>query len=348
MAVVGTRLASPEKARIAPGHLRDLVDHGLHRRVAGWRAESDRCAHRRLGARRAKTLAVIGTGLARSYPPQNARLQRRIASQCAVVSQFWPDAPPSRRSFPMRNAVISGLTLATVVVEASQTGGSRIQARLALAQGRPVFLPTWAARCTVGQGARSQARCARGRFSGGDHGDDRASDLVGCADRIAPRVPTVGELTELYSNFMLGPRVGPDVCTTCFNFTRGYQRCYACAHGQSWLQAVAPVSYSIAREQLHHALASYKRLTGEIARRFQVELAAILWRFLAEHEQCVARAAGAGAFALVTTVPSGDRERDRKHPLRQIVGELVVPHAGRHERLLQRSTVRLGAREPSP
>jgi predicted amidophosphoribosyltransferase len=161
-------------------------------------------------------------------------------------------------------------------------------------------------------------------------------------------VPTVGELTELYSNFMLGPRVGPGVCTTCFNFTRGYQRCYACAHGQSWLQAVAPVSYSIAREQLHHALASYKRLTGEIARRFQVELAAILWRFLAEHEQCVARAAGAGAFALVTTVPSGDRERDRKHPLRQIVGELVVPTRGRHERLLQRSTVRLGAREPSP
>ena len=160
-------------------------------------------------------------------------------------------------------------------------------------------------------------------------------------------MPTVGELTELYSNFMLGPRAGPDVCATCFNFTRGYRRCYACAHGHSWLNAVVPVSYSVAHEQLHHALASYKRETGELARRLQVELAAVLWRFLAEHEQCVARAASAGAFALVTTVPSGVRERDDAHPLRQIVGELVRPTRNRHERLLCRSPVQLGAREPS-
>jgi len=56
------------------------------------------------------------------------------------VSQFWPDAPPTRRTFPMRNAVISGMTLASVIVEASPTSGSRIQARLALEHGRPVFL----------------------------------------------------------------------------------------------------------------------------------------------------------------------------------------------------------------
>ena len=56
------------------------------------------------------------------------------------MSQFWPDSPPTRHSFPIRNAVISGLSLATVVVESAQTGGSRLQARLALEQGRPVFL----------------------------------------------------------------------------------------------------------------------------------------------------------------------------------------------------------------
>jgi len=160
-------------------------------------------------------------------------------------------------------------------------------------------------------------------------------------------VPTVRELSELYSNIMLGPRPGADVCTICFNFTRGYERCYACAHGQSWLDAVAPVSYSVAREQLHHALASYKRLTGEVARRFQVELAAVLWRFLADHERCIAQAAGADGFALVTTVPSGDPGRDDAHPLRRIVGELVGPTRGRHERLLRRSSAKLGAREPS-
>lgn len=160
-------------------------------------------------------------------------------------------------------------------------------------------------------------------------------------------MPSVGELTELYSNFMLGPRAGPDVCTVCFNFTRGYQRCYACAHGQSWLHVVAPVSYSVAREQLHHALVGYKRLSGEVARRLQVQLAAVLWRFLAQHERCVADAAGADGFELVATVPSGDRARDEAHPLRHMVGELVGPTRGRHERLLRRSTVALGAREPS-
>ena len=113
---------------------------------------------------------------------------------------------------------------------------------------------------------------------------------------------------------MLGPRRGPSVCTTCFNFTDGYSRCYACDHGQSVLDAVAPISYSVAREQLHHALASYKRLDGDVARRLGASLAAILWRFLAEHERCVARAAGTDRFDLVTTVPSGDRARDTSSP----------------------------------
>lgn len=160
-------------------------------------------------------------------------------------------------------------------------------------------------------------------------------------------MPTVAELTELYSSFMLGPRAGPDVCTTCFNFTRAYRRCYACAHAQSSLDAMAPVSYSIAGEQLHHALANYKRLTGEFARRLQAELAAVLWRFLTEHERCLARAAGADAFALVTTVPSGVRERDDGHPLRMMVAELVGPTRARHARLLRRSRVKVPAREPS-
>jgi DNA processing protein len=85
-------------------------------------------------------VAVIGTGLRHSYPPQNAGLQRRIATKGAVVSQFWPDAPPTRKSFPLRNAVMSGLSLGTLVVEASFRSGARLQARLALAHARPVFL----------------------------------------------------------------------------------------------------------------------------------------------------------------------------------------------------------------
>jgi hypothetical protein len=158
-------------------------------------------------------------------------------------------------------------------------------------------------------------------------------------------MPTVGELTALYENFMLGPRAGPDVCNVCFNFTRGYERCYACAHGEVWLDAFAPISYSVGHEQLHHALARYKRLGGEVARRLGVELAAVLWRFLAEHEPCVARAAHVRGFELVTTVPSSDRERDESHPLRWIVGDVVGPTQDRHERLLKRSQADVDARK---
>jgi len=139
IAVGGARKATHDgtkKAGAVAGH---LVDSGFTV-VSGLAAGIDTAAHTAALARGGRTVAVIGTGLARSYPPENRALQRRIASECAVVSQFWPDAPPTRRSFPMRNAVMSGITLATVVIEASDTSGSRIQARLALAQGRPVFL----------------------------------------------------------------------------------------------------------------------------------------------------------------------------------------------------------------
>jgi predicted amidophosphoribosyltransferase len=161
-------------------------------------------------------------------------------------------------------------------------------------------------------------------------------------------VPTVAELTALYANFMFGPRQGPEVCDVCFNFTDGYSRCYACAHGALWLDAVAPISYSVAREQLHHALKGYKRLSGDVGRRLAVELAAVLWRFLDLHEPCVCARAGVERFDVVCTVPSGDRGRDVDHPLRWIVGEVIAPTRGRHLRALLRSEATVPAREFDP
>ncbi len=151
-------------------------------------------------------------------------------------------------------------------------------------------------------------------------------------------MPSVAELTAVYGNFMLNPRRGPGVCRVCFTFTDGYEQCLACARTESCLDVVAPISYSVAREQLHHALASYKRLTGDGARRLGAEIAAVLWRHLAAHERCVAAAARVETFPLVTTVPSGDRERDERHPLRQLAGTTVGLTRGRHERLLERSS----------
>jgi DNA processing protein len=139
VAVVGARRASPAGLERA----REIAEHLVHRGYAvasGLAAGIDTAAHSAALSAGGRTLAVLGTGLAHSYPPENAALQRRIATECAVISQFWPESPPSRQSFPMRNAVMSGLTLGTVIVEASPTSGARIQARRALSHGRPVFL----------------------------------------------------------------------------------------------------------------------------------------------------------------------------------------------------------------
>ncbi|HZE04727.1 MAG TPA: hypothetical protein VE127_05860 [Solirubrobacteraceae bacterium] len=149
-------------------------------------------------------------------------------------------------------------------------------------------------------------------------------------------MPTVAELSDPYANFMLGPRHGPDVCAQCFNLTDGFSRCYACVHGGRFLDAMVPISYSVAGEQMHHALAGYKRLHGASARRLTLGLAAVLWRHLALHESCVKRAANVETFTLVTIVPSGIPERDAAHPLHELVS-LVAPLQDRYERVLRRS-----------
>lgn len=140
IAVIGSRKASNRGLDAARRLAAVLVDRG-YVVVSGLATGIDTAAHRTALARNGRTIAVIGNGLCRAYPPQNAELQARIGHEGAVISQFWPDSPPSRRSFPMRNAVMSGLSLATVVVEAGPTSGARLQARLALHHGRPVFLP---------------------------------------------------------------------------------------------------------------------------------------------------------------------------------------------------------------
>lgn len=139
VAVVGTRQPTARGLRLAKAIAGRLAEHGFTV-VSGLAAGIDTAVHTAVLEVGSRTLAVIGTGLDHAYPPQNRTLQRTIACRHAVLSQFWPQAPPSKRSFPMRNAVMSGLTLATVVVEASRTSGTRVQAKRALAQGRPVLL----------------------------------------------------------------------------------------------------------------------------------------------------------------------------------------------------------------
>lgn len=127
----GINLAGDISTRLAA--LEYVVVSGLARGI-------DTAAHE--GALRAggRTIAVIGTGLEHVYPPENADLQRTIAERGAVLSAFWPSAPPRREHFPLRNKLMSGLARATLIVEAGERSGTRLQARAALAHGRPVLL----------------------------------------------------------------------------------------------------------------------------------------------------------------------------------------------------------------
>jgi predicted phosphoribosyltransferase len=156
-------------------------------------------------------------------------------------------------------------------------------------------------------------------------------------------VATVGELSDPYANFMLNPEPrGEGICEVCSTFTRPpFSRCIPCDREvpQS-ADAILPISYSVHRSQLHRALAGYKRLSGPGARQFQLQLSAVLWRFLAleGHEDCLAAAVGVDGFEIVTTVPSSSRERDAQHPLPQMIGGTVQPTADRFERLLRRSS----------
>lgn len=140
LAVVGTRQASPYGLARARSLSALLAREGVTV-VSGLARGIDTAAHEACLAAGGRTVAVLGSGLRRIYPKENVHLFERIAHQGAVVSQFWPDTAPSRKTFPIRNAVSSGLSLGTIVIEASRTSGAKMQARLALEQGRLVLLP---------------------------------------------------------------------------------------------------------------------------------------------------------------------------------------------------------------
>ena len=94
-----------------------LVSEGLTV-ISGLAAGIDAAAHRAALDALGCTVAFIGTGMNRSYPAENKDLQAQIVEHGLVMSQFWPDGPPQKQNFLMRNAIMSGYGLATIVVEA--------------------------------------------------------------------------------------------------------------------------------------------------------------------------------------------------------------------------------------
>lgn len=137
VAIVGARKPTPYGRAVTEKLSEDLASRGVVV-VSGMARGIDSMAH--TGALRGgKTVAVLGSGLENIYPRENRRLFDKIVETGAVLTEFPPDSPPLSLHFPLRNRIISGLSLALVVVEASRRSGSLISARLALEQNRDVM-----------------------------------------------------------------------------------------------------------------------------------------------------------------------------------------------------------------
>jgi DNA processing protein len=140
LAIVGTRQASEAGLRRAARLSRELIEAGFPV-LSGMAAGIDTAAHNAALEAGGLTAAVMGTGIAKRFPAENAELASRIlAAGGCLISQFFPDQHPTKWTFPHRNVVMSGLALGTIVIEASETSGARMQARVAMQHGRTVFL----------------------------------------------------------------------------------------------------------------------------------------------------------------------------------------------------------------
>jgi DNA processing protein len=138
IAVVGSRRASPYGINAARQLTNDLAAAGLTI-VSGLARGIDAAAHEAALDSHSATIAILGTGIDVIYPRSNVRLFRRIEEEGLILSEFAPGTPPMPENFPMRNRVIAGLCVGTVIVEATSRSGSLITARMAAEQGREVF-----------------------------------------------------------------------------------------------------------------------------------------------------------------------------------------------------------------
>ena len=138
IAIVGSRSPTEYGKMISQQLSHQLAERGVTV-VSGFARGIDTCVHRGALEAGGRTIAVFGCGLSIIYPETNRGLAAEIIESGALVSEFPMTMPPRGKNFPRRNRVISGLTLGTLVVEASDRSGSLITARHAAEQGREVF-----------------------------------------------------------------------------------------------------------------------------------------------------------------------------------------------------------------
>lgn len=138
VAIVGTRRATAYGRDMARCFARDLASAGVTI-VSGLALGVDGVAHLAALDAGGRTIAFMGSGVRRIYPASHKALAQRITGQGALISDFLPDAPPDAPNFPSRNRLISGMSLAVLVIEAPNRSGALITVDFAADQGRDVF-----------------------------------------------------------------------------------------------------------------------------------------------------------------------------------------------------------------
>ncbi len=138
VAIVGTRKPTVYGLQMAQGIASDLGSRGINI-VSGLARGVDAAAHRGCLEGDGKTVAVFGCGIDIVYPKEHVQLVKKIIDKGLLLSEFAPGVSPSPQNFPIRNRIISGLSLGTVIVEAREYSGSLITARLAMEQNRELY-----------------------------------------------------------------------------------------------------------------------------------------------------------------------------------------------------------------
>lgn len=138
VAVVGARKATPYGKWAAYGFAKKLSEYGIAV-VSGMAYGIDSHAHKGAVENRGKTIAVLGCGIDICYPESNRMLRDRILNNGLILSEYEPGVPPLPYRFPMRNRIISGLSVGVIIVEAGLNSGSLITAECAAEQGRNIY-----------------------------------------------------------------------------------------------------------------------------------------------------------------------------------------------------------------
>lgn len=138
VAMVGSRLTTHYGLEVARKLGYQLAYLGVTV-VSGGARGIDTAAHQGVLSAKGRTVAVLGTGINLVFPPENAELYERIAANGAVITQFPFNRQADKQSFPIRNRIVAGMTLGTVVVEANLTSGALITANFAVEYGRQIF-----------------------------------------------------------------------------------------------------------------------------------------------------------------------------------------------------------------